>query len=208
MRGPLPPDEQARLLVEVWKHTVSVQQHFNDICWRIRGLALTALTFALGGAALAARQPVELGGWLQLSSVIALGGLVLWSAFSYLDQRYYHRLLKGAVDQGRAVEKELAQLLPAVRLTEAISAASATPALPLLRLPWSRGFRPPKPNAPAPRSRREIHSTEKLANFYGAVKYLLFLAAVVLQFGAADTRAQPPQSVIIVTPSPSASPAD
>ena len=49
-------DEKVGHYIEIWKQTVTVQQHFNDIEWRIRGLALTAATFALGAAAIAAKD--------------------------------------------------------------------------------------------------------------------------------------------------------
>lgn len=38
-------DDRVRHYIELWKQTVAVQQHFNDLEWRIRQLALTALTF-------------------------------------------------------------------------------------------------------------------------------------------------------------------
>lgn len=53
-------EDRVKHYIELWKQTVAVQQHFNDIEWRIRQLALTALTFALGAAAVAARERTSL----------------------------------------------------------------------------------------------------------------------------------------------------
>ena len=39
---PLSDDEKVKHYIELWKQTVTVQQHFNDLEWRIRGLTLDA----------------------------------------------------------------------------------------------------------------------------------------------------------------------
>jgi hypothetical protein len=49
-------DERVKAYVEMWKQAIDLQKHFNDIEMRVRGLALTALTFALGGATLAVKD--------------------------------------------------------------------------------------------------------------------------------------------------------
>jgi hypothetical protein len=170
--SPLPPDEQAKHLIEMWKQTVSVQQHFNDLCWRIRGLALTALTFAVGAAAVAVREPVVVRLFdrdIQLSTVILLLGLAVWQAFYYVDRQWYHRLLKGAVTHGEELEALLRGLvpLPVDGLTKAISKASRYEG------------RPP------PTFRKvEVTSTRRLGLFYGAVSLLLIALAVTVQIGA------------------------
>ncbi len=63
-------NERVGHYVEMWKKTVDVQQHFNDIEWRIRGLALTTATFAVGAAGVAAKDNSKI--WF-----LSLGGLVL-----------------------------------------------------------------------------------------------------------------------------------
>ena len=52
----LSDDDKVPFYLDMWKQTVTVQQHFNDIEWRIRGLALTVLTFALGAAGVASKD--------------------------------------------------------------------------------------------------------------------------------------------------------
>jgi hypothetical protein len=195
---PLEVDERAKLLVELWKQTVEVQKHFNDICWRIRGLALTALTFALGAAALAVHQPVTvhlLWTHLQLSVIITVFGFVLWRAFYYVDRRWYHQLLKGSVGHGQDLEKAIQAYVPAAGLTLAISAAS-----PYDGRSWRLKKTP-------------IDSTKKLRRFYDVVSVLLILFAIGLQLGGssgadkstAKTPATRPTAAL-PTPSPTTSP--
>ena len=43
---------------------------------------------------------------------LCLVGLVTWAAFFMMDKYWYHRLLKGAVDQGLFVETRLMPYLP------------------------------------------------------------------------------------------------
>jgi hypothetical protein len=112
--------ERATLYVEMWKQTVTVQQHFNDIEWRIRGLALTAATFSVGAAGLAVNNdhPFPAG-------VILGVGLVLWYAFYFVDRYWYHPLLVASVKQGHQVEAKIEECgLPDAALTKAISAGS------------------------------------------------------------------------------------
>ena len=52
----LSTEEATKHYVELWKQTVTVQQHFNDLELRIRSLALTALPFTLGAAGVAAKD--------------------------------------------------------------------------------------------------------------------------------------------------------
>lgn len=152
--------------VEMWKQAVAVQQHFNEICWKIRGLALTALTFTLGAASLTASaedRPAALvvkGFSIDTSALTVCVGLLVWLAFFFVDASWYHRLLTGAVAHGVALEKELQHTLPAAGLTIAIGAASPSP-LPL--------------------TQKKMHSKHKLWTFYGVIAVLLVVLAVVLQ---------------------------
>ena len=184
-------EEQAKLHVGMWKQTIEVQQHFNDICWRIRGLALTALTFSLGAAAVAAREPLELrliGLDLRLSAVIAVVGFVLWLAFYFVDHVWYHRLLVGAVVHGEALEVALQNQLPEAGLTRAITVHSAYPVA-------VRGHQ-----------FTVLHSKGKLRLFYGTVAVLLLVFAVALQFGGPT--ASPTKAGTKPTPASSLTPND
>ncbi|AZZ82289.1 hypothetical protein C5O27_15425 [Gordonia alkanivorans] len=104
----------------MWKHTVTVQQHFNDIEWRIRGLALTAATFSVGAAGLSVNNGHALAGALILGV-----GIILWYAFYFVDRYWYHPLLIASVLQGHKIEAKIEECgLPDAALTKAISAGS------------------------------------------------------------------------------------
>jgi hypothetical protein len=158
--------------IEMWKQAVAVQQHFNDISWRIRGLALTALTAALGAAAVAAREKstIELfQQHVQLSSTLLLLGLVLWFSFYFVDQIWYHRLLVGAVKHGEALEAVLRDKLPAAGLSQSISDNS----------PYTINFRAGSWRRPI-----TIHSSAKMRIFYFIGGITLLGLAIGLQIGS------------------------
>ncbi|MFI9727217.1 hypothetical protein [Streptomyces sp. NPDC052092] len=154
--------------LEMWKQTIAVQQHFNDIGWRIRGLALTALTFALGAAAVAAREKstIQIFGYdIQLSACISTLGFILWFSFYFVDQVWYHRLLVGAVRHGEALEAALQAKLPEAGLTKAISQNS----------PYTANLKV---------TSFTIHSSAKMRIFYLVGGLTLIIFAVALQMGS------------------------
>lgn len=166
-------DETLKLYVEMWKQTVEVQMHFNDIEWKIRGLAMTVLTFALGGASLALRENSSiaiLSFEISLASAVLIVGLILWVAFYFVDAGWYHRLLIGAVRHGEALETELRRMLPVTGLTHEITAYSSYTMT--VALPWRR------------RIVVILHSSTKLKVFYSTVACVLLIAAVLIQIGA------------------------
>lgn len=176
------PHELAAL-VEMWKTTIEVQQHFNDLEWKIRGLALTVLTGALGAGALALREGSTLliGSWrFSLASLVLVAGLLVWLAFFFVDSVWYHRLLVGSVKEGMRIEGVIQKSLPGGgELTKAIGDAS----------PWSfpsqdaRKNRAgqPKPIKPA---RVTLHSKHKLLTFYAGVGSILLALAVAAHVSA------------------------
>jgi hypothetical protein len=161
-------DNQIAHYLEMWKQTIAVQQHFNDIGWRIRGLALTALTFALGAAAVAAREKSTIhifGLCLQLSACISALGFILWISFYFVDQIWYHRLLIGAVRHGEALETALQEKLPEAGLTKAISQNS----------PYTVNLKV---------ASLTIHSSMKMRIFYLIGGLTLIVFAIALQIGS------------------------
>lgn len=162
---PLDPKERAELYLEMWKQTVQVQMHFNDIEMKVRTAAITVLTFVLGGASLALREGtrVELI-WVKppLATVTLFLGLVLWGAFYFVDQWWYHRLLIGSVVHGDALEEELRQALPKAGLTRQISESSPKE----YRILWGK--------------KRKMHSTHKMKVFYGIVASLMLVGGALI----------------------------
>ena len=112
-------------VVEMWKTTVAVQQHFNDLQLRIRNYAVTLLVAVLGASAVALKEnmPINVIGInMTLSAVLVGAGLVGWLAFWFMDGGWYHRFLLGAVNHGQAIETH--HECPEIRLTKAIGDAS------------------------------------------------------------------------------------
>ncbi|GIF45609.1 hypothetical protein DFJ67_0757 [Asanoa ferruginea] len=157
--------------LELWKQSVEVQKHFNDIELRIRSLALTVVTFALGGATLAIkddRSSVLFGVEIHLASAILFAGFVVWVAFYFVDQVWYHRLLVGAVLHAEALERIIDQYLPGAGLTASISKNSA----------YSFKVRVGRTSKVF-----TIRSRQKIQIFYTTVSAVLLLLALVIQLG-------------------------
>jgi hypothetical protein len=96
--------------MEVWKTAVGVQMHFNDIGWRIRGLALTVLTFTLAavGFVYINSDAARLFGLaFSPAAFVPFLGAGLWAAFWFADRGWFHKLLIGSVKEGAKVEKIL-----------------------------------------------------------------------------------------------------
>lgn len=153
--------------MELWKKSVDVQTHFNDIGWRIRALGLTALTFTFGTTFIAYTngKPLEL--WYQQASpasLIPIIGLVLWASFWFMDAAWYHRLLIGAVKDAARLEALLQKNGIQVELGKSISESSR------VWFFWTN---------------RGLHSTAKLNVYYGMIgAALLFTAWFIFTRGA------------------------
>src|SRR5262245_40350721 len=107
----------------MWKQATQVNQHFNDIEWRIRGLALTVATFSIGAAGVASRDGAAVWG-VSIGALLLIVGLVLWYAFYFVDLAWYHQLLRASVRQTEAIEEEITKVLPVAGHAKAITAGS------------------------------------------------------------------------------------
>ncbi len=175
-------NERLTHYIEMWKQSVETQQHFNDIEWRIRGLALTVATFAIGAAGVTARDGDQIGP-VSLGSLVIIVGLLLWYAFYFVDRAWYHPLLKGAVTQGTAIEAEILKSLPQAGMTSAITAASPYPRTKINRIITGKSG--------------DMHSDDKLAWFYLVGAAALVLVAIGLQVAALIAGGKPvPQTRI------------
>ena len=150
-------------LAKQWEVVVGVQKHFNDLEWRIRSLALTALTAIVGfavGTSVASKFIVFGTFKVGFSAFLGLLGAAIWTAFFMSDYKWYHPMLGGAGLAANVLEKELARRLgldPEQMLSHQIFNASKNSA-------W--------------RKNRETHSSQKLKVFY-LVGYLILLALIV-----------------------------
>ncbi len=149
-------------LTRQWEVVVGVQKHFNDLEWRIRSLALTALTaivgFAIGTSV--ASKFITVGTFkVGFSAFLGLLGAAIWTAFFMSDYKWYHPMLGGAGLAANSLEEELGRRLgmdPDQMLSHQIYTASK-------RSAW--------------RKNREVHSSQKLRVFY-SVGYLILLALI------------------------------
>ena len=146
--------EDEKALLEVWKVTIDVQKHFNDLSMRVRNIAITVLGAFLAAAGYALKDGSTvtlLGERFSLTAWVLVAALLCWFAFYLMDLHWYHRLLRGAVKHGIQVERALQGRLPEVGLTQAIDAAS-----PVYRL----------------------RASQRLTIFYGLIGGMLIAAAL------------------------------
>lgn len=156
-------DERVKSVLELWKKTIEVQQHFNDIELKIRNYAVTLLVAILGAAAFAIKESLTFsifGVNFPLATAVLGAGLIGWFSFYCMDRLWYHRLLYGAVKHGTFIETRFRRVLPEICLTETIGRESP--------LKW-RGV--------------TIRSTRKLDLFYALIGIMLMLMMLLVFFG-------------------------
>lgn len=149
--------------ITVWEKTVDVQQHFNDLCLRIRNYAIALLTAVLAFSALTLKEGYVVkvkNHSIPLASILMISAVVPLVAFLLMDLFWYHRLLLGAVRNGLNIEKTVKRVIPGIQLTTEIGNAS-----PFYVFKW------------------EIHSNLKLLFFYGLMVLFLVIAAVAVWCG-------------------------
>jgi FMN phosphatase YigB (HAD superfamily) len=148
-------------IIEIWKKTVEVQEHFNELELKLRNYALTMLVAVLAAAGFLLKENMRiqaLGGSIPLAALLLLVGLLAWIAFYFMDRWGYHRLLYGAVEHGLFVEARARSILPELALTAAIGRAS-----PLRVSRWT------------------LRSPRKIDLFYGLIALIVVaLAAATL----------------------------
>jgi FMN phosphatase YigB (HAD superfamily) len=158
--APPPPEDRIPQLIDVWKKTVDVQQHFNDMEMRIRSYAITVVGAILGGVVLVVKEAIFLpilGFQISASVPLVLLAILVGAAFWFMDRHWYHRLLIGSVKQGGLIEERLASVLPEAGLGKAISKESP--------FAWL-GYR--------------FHSSDKLNLYYGFWALALIVVMIVL----------------------------
>lgn len=165
--------------LKLWEKSVDVQMHFNDLGWRIRALALTALTFtfAATGVAYANTDSIDILGYATSpAAFVPVLGLVLWFAFSFMDVHWFHRLLRGSVRDGERLESLLQANGISADLGGHIGRESP------MKFRWQK---------------TEMHSTKKLQGFYRVTGASLLVTALAIFFlGAPDLRPSTPTPVV------------
>jgi hypothetical protein len=140
---PKPPgDEAVKTAFEVWKKCIDAQQHFNDLCLRVRNYAITVVGILLGGLAFTYQNHLEvavLGYKFPASLAFVVAAAFAWFNFFRMD-RWYHSFLEAAVEHTEDLEGTLASALPGIGLSKAIRAASAMGSTARLRAFYLWGF--------------------------------------------------------------------
>ncbi|WP_139975397.1 HAD family hydrolase [Ochrobactrum sp. CGA5] len=114
-------------MIDIWKKSVDVQQHFNQIEMQIRNFAMTVTGAMMAAAGITFRDGLAVhvfGSNISLSVAIAIIALTIWAGFWFMDRHWYHRLLKGAVDHATMIETKFGKSIPAIALGSSISASS------------------------------------------------------------------------------------
>lgn len=115
--------------IEVWKKTVDVQQHFNDLGMRIRNFAITIVGVLIAAVGFTYQHGLEtsLFGFRYGTGLflVAAAGFA-WLAFFLMDRYWYHVLLKGSVTHAGKIETELNEKVPGIGLGKTISEVSGT----------------------------------------------------------------------------------
>ncbi len=143
-------------IIEIWKTTINVQKHFNDLSLRIRNIALTILGAFLTISAFSLKEKIfidllELH--VPLASILIFLAFLIWVAFYIMDRYWYHILLIGAVKHGLFIEEIYSNKCPEMGLSKAIKEESG---------------------------KQKFQSSRRLTNFYlwiGAV--LLLLSSII-----------------------------
>jgi len=113
--------------IEIWKSTVEVQKHFNDLQIRIRNYGITLFTFIFAGIGYCLKDNIFLhlfGISFSLASLIALIGVLVIVAIRFMDLHMYHRLLEASVAKGIEIEKSLSFVYPEISLSSHIKSKS------------------------------------------------------------------------------------
>lgn len=116
--------ERASLLIEYWKQTSNVQQHFNDVSMKLRNFAVVVFSGFLTGVGLAIHNDISisiLNVNISAGVLFALAGFIATQLIHFMDTYWYHVFLKGSSSTILEIEKEIASILGVGKLSEGIT---------------------------------------------------------------------------------------
>lgn len=173
-----PTPEELDRAVTVWGRVVGTQEHFNDMCMRVRTLYATligALIAAYGFLIDKSKGSLTVAGFTMDAIIpIALAGVWLAAMFYFVDRYWYHALLKGAVDQGAEIETRWAAHIPEIRMGSKISTRSA---VDLGGKPLKYLFARLLIADTRLKTTRKLHSDAKIEIFYKPIMMFMLLIA-------------------------------
>ncbi len=150
-------------LMDAWKQTVQVQMHFNEVEIKIRGLLITLLTAVIAGVGITIKEKLFIFLFsykISIALFLLLFSIILIIAFYFMERFWYHRLLYGAVNQGKLLEEALKQEgLEEVQLTALIGKES-----------------------PIKLCNIDLHSKQKIDCFYAGLLLIPIIGILVISF--------------------------
>lgn len=184
MTDPIDDHEHRMLALEAWKKVVQTQEHFNEICMKVRTLYATVIAVVLSvyGAFLKeGGAEFHLGG-IDVAPIvpILIAIIIVTRLFYFVDRHWYHRLLLGAVDQGTEIENRWQSIIPEIALGSKISARSPVELANKKGLAWSLGWFVTDKRF---KEGKKLHSDAKIEVFYKPIAWLggfLLVLAVLL----------------------------
>ena len=175
--------------IEAWKKSIEVQQHFNEICMKIRNFYISfiaALLAFIGVIAGRSSDPFfELGLYKVHIALPVISAIIIATyLFYFIDRHWYHRLLVGSVQNAIKIEERLKDEVYGIELSTTIGRnspldVSSRRSLGALLL-WLIGIAFGSDRRVW--SENAIHSDAKISMFY---KSIGFLFIVFLIAGAA-----------------------
>ena len=186
---PMTPDENARIALEAWKKVVQTQEHFNEICMKVRTLYATVLAaiLSLYGVFLKDQQSHRVSvSDVSFDPILAIcfSIIVVTTLFYFVDKGWYHRLLLGAVSQGAEIERKWKSVLPEIQLGTKISEHSPVDLSGSPKLVWLLSFFVSDVRL---KENSCLHSDAKIEVFYKPIRGLAFFVLVLaLLFGGVE----------------------
>jgi hypothetical protein len=113
--------------IEIWKKTVDVQQHFNDLEMRIRNFAITIVGVPSAAVGFTYQQGLEttvFGHRFAAGLGLVFAAAFAWFSFFLMDRYWYHIFLRGAVAHAGKIEDHLEARVPNIGLGRTISELS------------------------------------------------------------------------------------
>jgi len=118
--------DKIEVKLELWKKTIEVQMHFNELEMKIRNFAILLISAFVGGAGLALKDGLNISRLdTSLASVLLFCAAFLTMVFYAADRFWYHPLLLGSVNHAMTIERSLTEDgYPESGLTKAVGDAS------------------------------------------------------------------------------------
>jgi hypothetical protein len=171
-------NDERKGIIEIWKAVVEVQQHFNEIEMKIRGLFITMVVAiaAAQGFLIEKNLSVPFGSFtIMFATFMPLLGILATYLFYFVDRYWYHRLLMGSILHGGFIEKKYETEIPELGLGSKISEQS-----PVELKNWlARKVADLVVSDDRYRKYKRLHSDAKIEFFYKSVALLFFVWFVV-----------------------------